>query len=73
MKISEYIKALETIRAEHGDLELDTMSVDGCRRPACSPKVGFRKILKGRESKPAFWYEWASDCVGRQGDKVCVI
>ena len=55
MILSDYIKALQAIEAEHGDLEVETFFVDGSRRTAPKPEIDFRKILSPRQHKPAFW------------------
>jgi len=57
MKLSKYIKQLEVLFETEGDVEVDTYRAWD-RIPAPDPKVAFRKILKGRETKPRFW-NWA--------------
>jgi hypothetical protein len=69
MKISEYIAALETIKAEHGDLEVQTHSGYG-RSEARDPKLAYEMVLKGRESSPRFCGEYERD-ESRRGEKVC--
>ena len=59
MRISEYIAALETIKAEHGDLEIDTDSYNGARISARPPEIAYRQVLKPRESKPVFWRDFS--------------
>lgn len=68
MKISEYIEALQSIMNEHGDLEVEAITVNFDREEARSPVVGFRKVLKGRESKPSFFHQFDSE--DRRGEKV---
>ena len=64
------IAALEEIREEHGDLEVDTFGHYG-RRPAMAPTVEHRLILKPRQSRPMFWSKWyGEDC---KGEKVCYL
>lgn len=57
MTITEYIQRLEDIRAEHGELEVETSDFYGRRCSAFQPDVAFRRILSKRESKPQFWYD----------------
>jgi len=54
MKISELIHALESIKAEHGDLDVERMSMNGDRVPAQWPDLAYRAKLRGRENKPRF-------------------
>ena len=70
MILSDYIKALQAIEAEHGDLEVQTEFCDQARVEAGKPKVAFALVLKGRESKPRFWLDWFSDHKDRKGQKV---
>jgi len=55
MRISDYIEQLQALGDEHGDLEVELINLDLTRVTARAPVVSFRKILKGRESKPRFW------------------
>lgn len=68
MKLSDYIVELQNIFENHGDLEVQT-SGPGGRREAPEPSIAYARILKGRESKPRFW--WWADEEDRKGDKVC--
>lgn len=70
MKISEYIAELERIKGEVGDVEVETDGYDGVR-PASAPRISFKKILTGRESKQRFWNTWESE--ERKGELVCRI
>jgi hypothetical protein len=72
VKITEYIAALETIKAEHGDLEVQTLVLGFGRAAASSPRVAYKQVLRGRESKPCFAYEREQDPT-RIGAKVCRI
>lgn len=72
MKISEYIRALEAIQFEHGDLEVDTYVYFG-RVSASLPEVAYRKILGKRESRNMFWSEYYSGDADKKGAKVCKI
>lgn len=56
MKLSEYIKQLEGLLGTHGDLEVETLSIDLRRVTAPLPTLAYVKVLKGRESKPIFWH-----------------
>lgn len=68
MKISEYIASLETIKAEHGDLEIDCYNPYRGRMEARDPVIQYRRILKPRERRDEFWNTW--DGGDRKGDKV---
>jgi hypothetical protein len=68
MKISEYIKVLENIKTEHGDLEVDYYYF-GRRKEANAPEIAFRKILKGRERTPDYWDKYSGN-EDRKGEKV---
>jgi hypothetical protein len=71
MKISEYIEALSDLMSKHGDLEVESYSINLSRRIAQRPVVRHTKILKGRESKPRFWD--SIDGEDRKGHKVVYI
>ena len=66
MKISEYVKLLNAIKKEHGDLEVEAYV--GGRITANPPKVAYTRVLKGRESKPDFWSNYMEE--DRKGEKV---
>lgn len=68
MKISDYIQALESLKNEHGDLEVEKLDVRFDRVAAKVPTMAYRMVLTKRESKPAFWSN--SYSVERQGEKV---
>lgn len=67
MKASEYIYALQRLVEEHGDLEVESDRVWG-RAAAPRPERSWRRVLKGRESKPSFAYESETD--DRKGEPV---
>ena len=74
MKISELIYALECMQREHGDLDVERMTMNGDRAPIQPPKLAHRAKLKGRESKPRFAesYSYEKDYESeRKGDPVC--
>jgi hypothetical protein len=73
MKISELIHALERIKAEHGDLDVERMSMFGDRVPAQWPQLAHRAKLRGRESKRRFaeWFSYQKDYAERIGEAVC--
>ena len=71
MKITDYIAALQAIHDEHGDLDVENLTVRLDRVTSSAPEIDFRKILKGRESKPCFFY--SCDDADRKGEKVCRI
>lgn len=71
MKLSTYILLLQSIQNEHGDLDVDSLSVSFDRKEAKIPEIAYRKILKGRESKPSFWSSYSKeDCKGEKVVKV---
>lgn len=74
MKISELIYALESMQREHGDLDVERMSITGDRVPIRPPELAHRAKLRGRESKPRFaeWYSHEKDYEAeRKGAVVC--
>ena len=72
MKISEYIEALSDLMCKHGDLEVETYSMDVTRYTAPAPRLRYRKILKGRENKARFFNQITDD-ESRRGEKVIEI
>lgn len=70
MRASDYIRALEAIVAEHGDVEVDTFGLMG-RSVANAPKIAFRKILTRVQRRDVFWAPW--DPPEQKGDKVIQI
>jgi len=68
MKVSEMIEKLQQFAEEHGDLECES-SFLGDRVSNGGPELKHRKILKGRETKPRFWYR--GDGEDRKGEPVC--
>jgi hypothetical protein len=68
MTISQLITALQAIQQEHGDLEVDTTGFDCRRTSQQAPEIAYRKVLQGRESRPAFFHKL--DGESRRGDKV---
>ena len=71
MKVSKYIKILQELQNEYGDLEVETYSVAGDRQPAREPQSAFHLILRGRQSKPRFWSSW--DHQNLQGERVIYV
>lgn len=61
MRISEYIAALEAIKAEHGDLEVQKHNFAGHRVQVTGPKIAFTLGPEGQESYPRFWSTWNGD------------
>lgn len=70
MKISEYIVELEKIKKEIGDVDVQREGVFG-RESANPPTIRHELILKGRESKPRFWFSFEGE--DRKGNVVCKI
>ena len=68
MLVSEYIEQLKKFAEEHGDLEVETYGFNDERITARTPRLAYKKILKGRESKPRFAY-----FSEEKGDPVCGI
>ena len=75
MNISEFVAELEAIKAEHGDLDVETYDAIGYRKEAWKPEIAYRLILKGREHSPRFWnaYLPAEERESRKGTKVCKV
>ena len=57
MKLNEYINALTRLLNEHGNIDVKTTMV-GRVYYAPEPKVGFLKLLQGRESRHEFYMEF---------------
>jgi len=68
MLISEFIQALESFKAEHGDLPVETWMFGG-RMEHKGPELAYRKILSGRQWKSDFASEYEPDRF--QGSPVC--
>ncbi len=68
MKISEYIKHLESVRDQVGDVEVQQYDYDG-RSEARQPQVGYVLLLRPRERRPRFWSSYEGD--DRKGDPIC--
>lgn len=54
MKITEYIEELETLRKEHGEIEVEKFTFSR-RVPAPSPRVAYRRVLGGIEIRSGYW------------------
>ena len=68
MKISEMIAALEAIREDHGDLEVEKYG-PGERAPVFAPTVAYRLTPKPGETRNRFWnFAYPFE---RKGEKVC--
>ncbi len=72
MRISEYVKILEALRKEHGDIEVHTYMHGGRRIVADAPVVDHLLILNSRESVPRFASDvrYAHNYESRKGLKV---
>jgi len=68
MKASEYIKAMQALIDEHGDLEVMYEKFDLSTYSVGEPKVMNMKILTKRESKPKLWRDWHPE--KEKGEKV---
>ena len=75
MKISEYVRHLEEIQADFGDLEVETVNFNFDRVSARKPTIDHMAILFGRESKPrvASWFKYSPDYEQRKGEMICLI
>lgn len=77
MKASEYIAAMQKLIDEHGDLDVEHESPFMGRISANPPVLGWRLILKGRESKPRLWSPYCEmsrdDAEVRKGEKVIAV
>ena len=71
MTISEYIAHLEGMKAQHGDLEVETVGLHFERETASKPVVAYRKILGKRERSSKFYSSY--DPLDQRGEKVCRI
>lgn len=71
MRVSDYIIKLEELKKQNGDVEVETYNSFSGRRTANAPKVSFTKVLRGRESKPAFYDTYMDQ--DRKGDLVIEI
>ncbi len=73
MKVSEYIKALQELQAQHGDLEVYAYKA-GAVRKAPEPGVENLRILSKRESVQDYWRKTYSRCTPEnKGEKVVSI
>lgn len=70
MLISEYIKKLEMILKDHGDLEVNKLSF-GKREAVNEPVVAFKMIIVDRRKSQSFWNSYEVEAT--RGKKVCRI
>ena len=68
MTISEYVRHLERIKREHGDLPVEDYDSYSGRGAAIKPEVAYRKVLRKRERKPRFWLDYEAQEL--KGEKV---
>lgn len=54
MKLKEYISLLAGLYAEHGDLEVATLTWDGYRREAPTPVIDHKAVLSSKERRDKF-------------------
>lgn len=71
MTVQDMIDALVALGEEARSLEVETYSATFDRKPASYPKIAFRKILTGRQVKPAFWLTF--DSPESKGEMVVMI
>jgi hypothetical protein len=69
MKITEFIKALEEIKEKHGNIEVETYTLDG-RVTHRGPKLAFRRIVRVPFPRPDFWLSHKHDG-SQRGAPVC--
>ncbi len=70
MLASEYVKKINALIEEHGDVEVYTDAI-GHFVTAQSPYIANRKILKARETRPERWSSYHS--LEQKGEKVISI
>lgn len=68
MKALTYIRLLEKLIEEYGDLDVQTYSGNFDRIDCPPPIVTYCKILKKRQSKTGFWDSFDGEC--QKGEKV---
>ena len=66
MRVSELLIELELFLARHGDMDVETLRIDGHRAPHIGPRLDHKKVLSGRESRPGF-----ATSQENQGEPVC--
>jgi hypothetical protein len=75
MKASEYIKQIEALIAEHGDLEVMTYGMSQMANAAMSayaPQLAYKAILNSRERQEKFYSQYCDE-PSRKGEKVIKI
>jgi hypothetical protein len=71
MMLSQYMRELSVLLAEHGDLEVNTLRFNGERMLAPRPKLAYKRILEKREWKEDFWHDDGSEHdIEHRGEKV---
>ncbi len=60
MKISEYVRVLESMAAEHGDIDIETLGDINSRAIVTLSRLAHRVTLRPSEAEPVF-YEWYAD------------
>ena len=63
MKISEYISVLQSIAAEHGDIDIEAIGDLNSQAIATLSRLANRAVLKPSEAEPVFyaWYSGTTD------------
>lgn len=73
MKLSEYIKFLQDLKDEKGDLEVFKYGPSGVKEVG-APSLKHLKILSKRESRQEYWETWRSNCTPEnKGEQVVSI
>jgi hypothetical protein len=68
MKISEYISVLESIAAEHGDIDIEAIGDLNSQAVATLSRLAHRVTLKPGEAEPVF-YAWYADAGATRKDR----
>jgi hypothetical protein len=68
MKISEYVRVLESIAAEHGDIDIEAIGDLNNQSIATLSRLANRAVLKPSEAEPVF-YAWYADAGAPRKDE----
>jgi hypothetical protein len=68
MQISEYISVLESIAAEHGDIDIEAIGDLNSQAIAALSRLANRVTLRSSETEPLF-YAWYADAGAPRKDE----